>query len=111
MAKHVFHFAAISKITLTCEQGAQSSQLQSVDLRMEVSGNLDRDQYIDGKGLPRKDALKPTTQALLQGLIANVKIGGEKGWWKEGEHLEYVINELQRSFVAVTNTSEATMEY
>lgn len=64
-----FHFAAISKITLLHEKGAASSTLESSDLRLEVSGNLDRSMYIDGKGLPRKDALKPISNALVMGCM------------------------------------------
>lgn len=111
MPKNQSHFAAIAKITLECEKGAQRSTLVATDLRLEISGNLDRSRYIDGAGLPRKDALKPITQALLQGLIVNMRMGAAKGWWKEGEHMEYVFAELQRAFVTPGNVSESTMEY
>lgn len=111
MPKHVVHFCAISKITLEHEQGAKNSQLKYCDLRLEVSGNLDRSQYIDGKGLPRKEGLKPITNALVLGLIANVRMGGDKGWWKEHEHMEFIISELQRGFVAQSTPDIGKMEY
>jgi hypothetical protein len=112
MPKRTFHFAAISKITLEHEQGAPTSVLRAADLRLECSGNIDRSVYIDGKGLPRKEALKPITNALVMGLITNMRMGAAKGWWKEHEHMEYVINQLQRAFVQPSGESgESTMEY
>lgn len=107
-----FHFAAISKITLEHRKGEPTSQLKYNDLRLEVSGNLDKSQYIDGRGLPRKDALKPISNALVMGLITNMRMGAQKGWWKEHEHMQYVIDQLQRAFVHVTHDpGESTMEY
>jgi len=106
-----FHFAVISKITLEHKKGEATSALKYSDLRLEVSGNLDKSTYIDGKGLPRKEAMKPITNALVMGLITNMRNGSAKGWWKEHEHMEYVINQLQRAFVALGETGESTMEY
>lgn len=111
MPKSTYHFAVISKITLEHEKGATSSILRAADLRLEVSGNLDRSNYIDGKGLPRKEALMPISNALLHGLIVNMRMGAAKGWWKEHEHMEYVIKQLQRAFVTPGETIESTMEY
>lgn len=112
MGKNVYHFAAISKITLEHEKGAQTSVLRSTDLRLEISGNLDKSQYLDGKGLPRKDAMKPITNALIHGLIANMRMCAHKGWWKEGDHMKYVMEQLERAFVHVTeDPTEASMEY
>jgi hypothetical protein len=112
MPKQQFHFCAISKITVEHEKGAPNSVLKACDLRLEVSGNLDRSVYIDGKGLPRKEALKPITNALVHGIITNIRVGVNKGWWKEAEHMQYVIEQLQRAFVAQTSEpSIGTMEY
>ncbi len=112
MSKQQFHFAAISKITLEHEKGAPTSVLKQSDLRLEVSGNLDRSMYIDGKGLPRKDALKPISNALVMGLITNIRMGAGKGWWKEGEHMQYVIDQLHRAFVHPHDElTDSTMEY
>lgn len=112
MSKQQFHFAAIAKITLEHEKGSPTSVLKASDLRLEISGNLDRSMYIDGKGLPRKEALKPITNALVMGLITNMRMGAHKGWWKEGEHMRYVIDQLQRAFVHPGEVpGESTMEY
>ena len=106
-----FHFAVISKITLEHRKGESTSVLKSSDLRLEISGNLDKSSYIDGRGLPRKEALKPITNSLVMGLITNMRNGAAKGWWKEGEHMEYVIQQLHRAFVTPGETGESTMEY
>lgn len=68
--------------------------------------------YLDGKGLPRRDSLKPITNAFIHGLIVNMRMGAAKGWWKEADHMHYVIDQLQRAFVAQSsNPEESTMEY
>ena len=112
MPNREFHFCAISKITLQHEQGAPTSVLKASDLRLEVSGNLDRSVYLDGKSLPRKDAMKPISNALGMGIITNIRMGAAKGWWKEHEHMQYVVDQLQRAFVAQAGEPhESTMEY
>lgn len=112
MPNTTLYFEAISRITLNHEKGATTSELVASDLRLECSGNLDKSQYIDGQGLPRKDALKPITNALVMGLILNMRMAAKKGWWKEGEHMQYVIDQLQRAFVQPSgDPRESTMEY
>lgn len=112
MPNIIYHFAAISKLTLEYEKGAPASAVKSVDTRLEVSGNLERSEYVDSRGLLKKDGLKPMTQALVMGLISNMRMGAKKGWWKEHEHMQYVIDELQRAFVAQSGDPEyGVMEY
>lgn len=107
-----FHFAAISKITMEHSAGIPSSVLRSTDLRLEVSGNLDKSRYLDDQGLPKEISLMPISIALITGLIVNVRMGAEKGWWKEGEHMEFVFSELKRVFVAQASTPHiSSMEY
>lgn len=104
------HFTAVSRITLEYTEGEKTSILKGTDLRLECSGNMDRSRYIDGAGLPRKEALKPLTNALLHGLIVNMRMGAAKGWWKEGEHMQYITDQLNRAFVTPGDVTEATME-
>jgi hypothetical protein len=94
-----FHFTAISKITLTHEQGAGTSTMKHTEISLEVSKNLDKKVYIDFKGYPKKDALKPISNAFIHGLVVNMRMGASKGWWSEGEHMQYVIDQLQKAFV------------
>ena len=96
-----FYFTAISKIELEHESGDPKSTLKAVNLRLEVSNGLDRSIYLH-KGMLRKAGLKPLTQALLQGLFVNIKTGHAKGWWNEAEHMQYIIDELQRVFVSTS---------
>jgi hypothetical protein len=107
-----FHFVAISKITMRHEMGAPASQINHTDIRLDVSKNLNKATYLDQEGLPTKEAIKPISLAFLQGIITNIQLGHEKGWWKEADHMRYVIDELQRAFVHPTNGLEVTrMEY
>lgn len=110
MSKNQYHFVTVCKTTYEHHTGMETSQVISNDLRLELSGNLDRSVYIDGKGLPRKDALKPISANLLLGLITNIRMGAEKGWWKESEHMQWVINHLQEAYVTQASIGESTME-
>jgi hypothetical protein len=98
-----FHFIVISKMALTHEKGQSSSILKFADLRLEVSKNMDAGVYIDENDLPTKEALKPISNTLVLGLITNMRNGAIKGWWKESEHMQYVIDKLQEAFVTVTS--------
>lgn len=111
MPNHTYHFVVISKATFSHEKGAKTSALEQTDLRLEMSNNLQKDQYIDGKGLPRKDSLKPISSALVAGLLANIAQGHEKGWWKDHEHMNWIIDMLQRGFVSSSSVTDGTMEY
>lgn len=107
-----FHFAAIAKMTLRHKKGESTSTLVSADVRLEPGKGLDRNVYLDGRGLPRKEAMKPILNTLVMGLITHMRHSAEKGWMSEGEMMRYVINNLERAFVEVgPKTIEATMEY
>lgn len=109
--KNRYHFAVISKTEFEHESGAAMSQVIGSSMRLEVSGNLDKTKYLDGKLLPRKDALKPISGCLILALVTNIRMGAQKGWWKEGEHMEWVIKNLQEAFVAVGDAKDSTLEY
>lgn len=112
MPRNEYHFVAISKVTFEHESGARRSKLLATDLRFEVSENLDRTMYLDKDDLPIKDAIKPITIALVSGLIANIRFGAHKGWWKEADHIRFAIDELQRLFVDIGGTPTISkMEY
>lgn len=109
-----FSFTVISRIILEHEPGTQRSTLEESNLRLEISKNLDRKMYLDNKDLPKEPATKPVTQALIQGLMTNIKLAHEKGWMNEADHLRYVIDELQRAFTHVAYSepkiNEGTMD-
>ena len=109
MSKDTFHFVVITKATFEHENGAPTSTLKQVDLRLEVSGNLDKSNYVDD-GLPLKEAAKPIASTLVAGLLANIKNCHDKGWWKDHEQMHWIIDALERGFVEHTTVREATME-
>lgn len=98
-------FTAISRLSMAPNK-EDVVMLHSNDLRIELSGNIDRDVYLDGKGLPRKAAMNITTQALVLGLICHVKVCVSKGWITNQEAMEYIISELGRAFAAPTTEDD-----
>jgi len=112
MKSKEFHFATISKITLTHEPGAPTSTLKSADLRLEVSGNLERSVYLDGRGIPRKEANKPMINSLVMGLITHMRFAAQKGWMTEAEVMQYATNAINKAFTTPgAEPFESTMEY
>jgi hypothetical protein len=111
MPKREYHFAVITKATFVHEQGAPTSTVKHTDLRLEVSGNLDKTQYLDGKGLPRKDSTKPILGTLVLGLVAAMRNAAQKGWMSEAELMHWVTDHLQEGFVTSGKAGESTMEY
>lgn len=107
MTQH-FTFTVITKLHLTYEQGAKTSLHNGLDLRLELSKNLQKEKYLV-RDLPTKEGSHVITGALVQGLIANIKMSHEKGWRDESEHIRYIISELQRGFVQDATVSEGLM--
>lgn len=98
-------FTAISRITLRPNSDGQSSKLVQTDILLEVGDNLERKIYLDKDQLPTKQGVKPMTQALVQGLIGNIHMAHQKGWWDSAEHLRYVIAALEQGFAEVADIS------
>lgn len=99
MAKLEFTFEVITQMTLEHEKGAKTSALKEARVKLNPHKPLDKSMYLDGKDLPRKDAMKPITNTLLSGLIAHVRFCAEKGWMKEGDHMNYIMEHMQGMFV------------
>lgn len=93
------------------EKGASTSRLVATDFRLDISENLDRRVYLDKEDLPTKAAIKPLTQAFIQGLVGNIHAAHEKGYWDSADHLRYIINELQRGFIEVAKVSTGDITY
>lgn len=104
-----FRFTAISELVLEHFEGDAKSTHVATNLRLELSKNLDRKLYLKND-LPTKEGVKPLTQALVQGLIANIHHAHEKKFWDSAEHLRYIISELERGFVEVAEVKESTMK-
>lgn len=106
MSQQKAYFEGRARLHLKQEPGAKTSQASHTDIRLETSSNVNKQVYYDGQGNMRQPALKPLTQTFIQGLIANVKYGHDRGWWNESEHMRYIIDELGRSFATPTEKPE-----
>lgn len=95
-----FYFTAISKIGLVHKEGELTSHLEETLVRLEISKNLSKEVYLK-RDLPTNEGIRPMQQAFIQGIMTNIKIADKNGWWKEADHLKYIIDELQRAYVAV----------
>jgi hypothetical protein len=93
-----YSIVAVSETEFEHQPGWPTSTLVANNIRLEVSKNLDQKKYLDSEELPTKEAVKPLTISLIMGLVSNMRYAAHKGYWKEGEHMEYVIRELQRAF-------------
>lgn len=103
-------FTGISKVTLEPNPDGKSSRHIATDFTLEVSKNQDKSMFLDFKGRPKKEGVKPLTQTFIQGLVGNIHFAHERGFWDSAEHLRYIIDELTRGFASVANTSEGFME-
>lgn len=95
-----------SKCVLEVEhtEGAKTTKHLATKFNLEVSENLDKSQYIDADGVPTAAGTKVLTNNFVQGLIGNIHQAHDKGYWDSAEHLRYIIAELERGFIAVTNS-------
>lgn len=108
--KNHFSFTAISQVEMEHETGTPLSKHVKTNLRLEISKNLDRKIYLTPDDLPSPEGIKPLTVALIQGLVANIHSAHQSGVWDSAQHIRYIIDELQRGFVQVTEVSKSTMD-
>ena len=108
---HEFSFTGISQVTMSHEKGAPTSRHVATDFRLDVSKNLDKGIYLDKEDLPTKAGIKPLTQAFIQGLVGNIHMAHEKGYWDSAGHLRYVMDELQRGFAEVAKVGSGNIAY
>jgi len=102
-------FTGISKVTLEPNPDGKSSRHIATDFRLEVSKNQEKKIFLDFNDRPKKEGIKPLTIAFIHGLVGNIHLAHEKGWWDSAEHLRYIIDELTRGFASVAKTSEGEM--
>lgn len=104
-----YTITGIVKVTANYTNGAASSTHVATDFRLEVSKYLQQDEYNDKRGLPTKEGSHALTNAFVQGLIGNIHHAHQKGFKDSAEHLRYIIEQLERGFIAIAETSEGTM--
>lgn len=102
-------FTGISKITLEPNPDGKSSSHVSTEFTLELSKNQDKNMFLDFKGRPKKEGVKPLTQTFIQGLVGNIHFAHQKGYWDSAAHLRYIIDELTRGFATVATAEEGTM--
>lgn len=102
-----FSFEAVTRMTLSYEPGAVTSQHVATDFFLELSDNLDRDKYLDEDDLPTKEGSKVLTNTLIQGLVGNVHLAHQRGWFDSAEHLRFIIAELEKGFAAVADVQKS----
>jgi hypothetical protein len=104
----IFSFKGECILELEYEKGMTQSKHYSTKVHLSVSDNLSEDAYIDDEGLPNKDGIKALTNVFIQGLIANIHVAQDRDYWKDHEHIKYIISELERGFVNIAQigTSE-----
>ncbi len=105
-----FEFTGKCVVTMEHKKGETTSSHVSTDFNLDVSKNLNRSQYLDKGDLPTKDGIKPLTQCFIQGLVGNIHMAHQKGFWNDAEHLRYIISELEKGFVAIANVSESNFK-
>jgi hypothetical protein len=94
-----FSFRTISEVVFKHEGTEQGSAMQSVDLRLEVSENLDRARYLNEDDLPHKDGIKAASITLVAAINTNIYTAHHAKQWDSAEHLRWVIDTLQKMFV------------
>lgn len=104
-----FSITGISKVTMEHKKGEPKSTHVATDMRLEISEGMDRKMYLDENDLPTQTAIKHLTQSFIQGLVCNIHMAHQKGWWDSAEHIRYIISELKRGFVQVATVGESTM--
>lgn len=108
--KQRFSFTGVSKVDMSFTKGDKSSNHESTKFFLIPSDNLDKSVYTSNGGLPTKDGLKPLSIALVHGLIGALHLGEREGWWKKEEHLEWIMEELQKG-AANTNFELETDDF
>lgn len=76
----------------------------TTELSLSFSKNIDVDNYVDENGYPNKNGGEVLSNVLVQGLLLNVHKLHNDGIRDSAEHLRWIIDELERGFIQVTET-------
>lgn len=106
----IFKIEGRSVLTLEHKKGDKTSSYVKTDFNLEVSKELDRNQYLDKEDFPTAVGSKALTQAFVQGLVGNIHHAHQKGHWNDAEHIRYIIAELKRGFVQIADTFPSTFD-
>ncbi len=105
-----FSFEAKVVLRLEHKPGISTSKHVATDFNLYVSKELDINKYLDKESLPNKDGSNAISNVLIQGLVANIHMAHEKGFRDSADHLRWIISELERGFVQVTNVEKSNFK-
>lgn len=103
-----FSFEGRCVLELEHKPGALKSAHVQTKFNLDVDRNLDRKCYLTKEDLPTAEGSKVLSNVFVQGLIGNIHHAHQKGYWDSAEHLRYIISELERGFIQITDTDSAT---
>lgn len=99
-----FTYEAHVKLTIIPKPEEGRSTVKETNVHLDVPYSVG---WKRPDGLPNKDGMKAQTQALIQGLIATIHFAHQKNMWDSADHMKYVIDNLQRGFIAQAEAYEA----
>ncbi len=105
-----FSFEAKVVLTLEHKKEMTTSKHIATDFNLEVSDNLERNQYLDKEDLPTEAGSKVLSNVLVQGLVGNIHLAHERGFRDSAEHLRWIISELERGFITVANVEQSNFK-
>ena len=105
-----FSFEVKVVLMLEHKPGISTSKHVATDFNLYVSKELDINKYLDKESLPNKDGSNAISNVLIQGLVANIHMAHEKGFRDSADHLRWIISELERGFVQVTNVEKSNFK-
>lgn len=103
-----FYFTAISQIELEHKPGDKTSRHIATNIKIVPSDNLDREKYVLNNE-PTLEGSRVLTEALTQGLIANIHASHQLGYVDSAQHLRHIIEQLESGFVRIANISKGNL--
>lgn len=92
------NYELLIKIELESDLNIGRSRLCACNLEFSPGKNIRMEGWTKESGQFNKDGLKAQTQAMVQGLVANIFAGHEDKEWDSAEHLRYIIKNLENGF-------------
>lgn len=101
MSNEKIEFALSTNIIVTLrEKDNKVSTHTGTNIVFDVSPNVDRRNFFDKEDNLNAEGIKGATQCCVQGLIGLIHLGHQNGLWDSAKHMRYIIDELERGFVA-----------
>ena len=92
---------------LKVETTTNVNYVTRVDSMLEVDSKdviIKPEMYFGKGGEPTAAGVMLSTNALIEGLNGNIHYAHNKGYRDSAEHLRYIIDQLERRFVAIVTT-------